>query len=324
MAKQTLLKTLPESEYPDEFLVARLRGKRGALFHDWEFLLASSDAIASLRNSPFYPYLKKNGVPGIWQFLRTEHLWVYSRMNKRLRTNFSPYFIYHEIYILLICLRFLSMRKTSERILPELRNSLLHNDIQEILRGNHDFTTMLHELELRLCAYSHHFAGLLSYYGNKGFPGLEGFIRGSFFAAVFSMKLPVPLKTFYRYLVDFYNCVSTAKALRWMIEAEPLLMPGGTVPPERFTRAYFCKDLTPVFRFLRLNDPEDAALSLPKMETSLLRNITFKLKTLSYQRTIFADILFCLWEQYRYTRNISTILQTVLLDDELVRESLIA
>jgi len=324
MVNQVLLKTIAECEYPEEFLVARLLGKKGALFRNWEFFISSSDAIETLRNSTFYPYVKKFGVHGIWKFLRNEHLWVYSRMNNRLRADFAAYFAYHEIHTLLVCLRFLSMGKTSERITLELQNSLLHKDIQDILRSDLGFTTMLSELELRFCAYSGHFAGLVTHYEDKGIKGVEGFLRESFFAFVFSQKQPLLLKCFFRSLVDFYNCISVAKKLRWEIETELLTIPGGTVPPERFTRAYFRKDLAPVLRILRLDVPEVAALDLPMLETSLLRHITFKLKTWSYQRTMIADILFYLWEQYRYTRNISMVLHTVLLDDEPVQRSLVA
>jgi hypothetical protein len=42
------------------------------------------------------------------------------------------------------------------------------------------------------------------------------------------------------------------------------------------------------------------------------------------QRTVVGDILFYLWEQYRYTRNISLVLNTMLLDDEPVRENIVA
>ena len=108
MGNQGLLKTLDECEYPAEFLVARLLGKKGALFRNWEFLITSSDAVTSLQNTPFYPYLKKYAAPGIWRFLRHEHLWVYKRMNNTLRTHFEPYFIYHEINTLIVCLRYLS------------------------------------------------------------------------------------------------------------------------------------------------------------------------------------------------------------------------
>jgi len=324
MVNQALLKTVAECEYPEEFLVARLLGKKGALFRNWELLISSNDAVESLQNMPFYPYLKKFAVPGIWRFLRNEHLWVYSRMNNRLRTHFGPYFAYYEINTLHICLRYLWSRKKIEHIAHELHNSLLHDDIQEILSGDLDFTKMLHELELRLCVYSQYFAGLGEQYAIKGINGVEVFLWDNFFAGIFSQKQPLLLKSFFQCLVDFYNCMSVAKNLRWEIEAEPITISGGTVKFERFKRAYFRKDLTPVLRFLHLDNPEVAASALPKLETSLLRYITFKIKTWSYQRTVVADILFYLWEQYCYTRNISMVLNTVLLDDEPVRESIVA
>jgi len=323
MVNQALLKTVAECEYPEEFLVARLLGKKGTMFRNWEFLIASSDAIKSLQNTPFYPYLKKFGVPGIWDFLHHEHLWVYSRMNNRLHDYFDPYFAYHEIKRLKICLRSLWSSKASERISDELRNTLLHNDIQEILGARHEFPEMLYELESRLCAYSHHFAGLCASFENKGIIGVEFFLRDSFFTSFFSQKQPLLMKLFFHSLVDYFNCMSVAKSLRWEIAAEPPTIPGGTVPTKRFKKAYFSKDLTPVLKFLHLDDPEAAASSLPRLEISLLRSITFRLKAWSYQRTVVADILFYLWEQYRYTRNISMVLNTVLLDDEPVRASLV-
>jgi len=324
MRSQGLLKTLDECEYPAEFLVARLLGKKGTLFSNWEFLITSSDAVQSLQNTPFYPYLKKYAAPGIWRFLRNEHLWVYRRMNNNLRTHFESYFVYHEINTLLVCLRYLSSKKEIEHVLQELHISLLHNDIQEILTSSLDFAAMLQTLELRLCTYSELFKGLREQYENKGITALEVFIRDCLFGAIFSQKQPAMLKTFFQYLVDFHNCISLAKTLRWQIEAEPTMISGGTVPADRFKRAYFRKDLTSVLTFLRLQDTDEAASALQKLETVLLSFISGKLKRWSFQRTVVGDILFYLWEQYRYTRNINMVLNTILLDDEPVRESIVA
>jgi hypothetical protein len=324
MVHQALLKPVAECEYPEDFLVARLLGKKGRLFHNWEILISSNDSIESLRDMPFYPYLKNFSIPGVWHFLHNEHLWVYSRMNNRLRTQFAPYFSYHEINTLLICLRHLSNRNTTGRISQALYNSLLHNDIQNILCSDSEFTKMLYALELRLCVYSYHFSGLVSQYEKNGMRGVEVFLRDSFFGSFFSQKQSFLLKKFFSCVVDFYNCMSIAKSLRWQIETKPLTIPGGTVPIERFRKSYLRKDMTPVLQFLRLDDPKIAVATLPRLETSLLHYITFKLKTWSYQRTVVAVILFYLWEQFRYTRNISMILNTVLLENEPVRESLVA
>jgi hypothetical protein len=61
-----------------------------------------------------------------------------------------------------------------------------------------------------------------------------------------------------------------------------------------------------------------------KLETALLRLISGKLRRWSLQRSMVGDILFYLWEQYRYARNISMVLNTMLLDDEPVRENIVA
>lgn len=324
MVHQGLLKTVAESEYPAEFLVARLLGKKGALFRDWEPLITSSDAAESLRNSPFYPYLKSHALPDIWRFLRNEYLWVYKRMNGRLRAFFSSYFAYHEINTLIICCRYLYGSNDVALISQELKSSLLSNEIQQTLTGGQDFSFLLKDIEVILCKGSELFAGLAERFEAKGIAGLELFVRDRFFAAAISQKQPLLLKSFLQYLVDMNNCLSLAKSLRWQIKTEPPLTPGGTVPLDLFKRAYFRKDLVPVLRFLRLKDPESGSSGLHKLENSLLCHLTGKLKIWARQRTVVGDILFYLWEQYRYTRNISMILNTVLLDDEPVRESIVA
>jgi hypothetical protein len=324
MQHQELLKTLIECEYPAEFLVARLLGKKGALFRKWDFLIASSDAVESLQNTPFYAFLKEYAAPGIWRHLRYEYFWVYKRMNNKLRKQFGPYFVYHEINTLVVCLRYLSSKKDIERVAQELHNSLLHTDIQDILTSNLDFAAKLQALESKLCIHADLFKGLLGYYEKKGIAALEIFIRDRFWTLLLSWKQPSKLKSFLQYMADFHNCISMAKTLRWQTEAEPALIPGGTVPADRFKRAYFRKDLTPVLEFLLIHDAHGTASVIEKLETALLSFISGKLRRWSLQRTVVGDLLFYLWEQYRYTRNISMVLNTVPLDDESIGESIVA
>jgi vacuolar-type H+-ATPase subunit C/Vma6 len=324
MRSQGLLKTLNECEYPADFLVARLLGKKSNFFRNWEFLLSSSDAVQSLQDTPFYHYLKRHAAPGIWRFLSNEYQWVYKNMNNGLRTQFESYFVYHEINTLLACLRYLSSNEESENVLQELHKSLLHDDIQEILTGISEFTEMLQVLELRLRSYSELFNGLTHHYEKSGIAALEIFIRDGYFTSIFSKKQSSMLMIFFQYLVDYHNSISMAKAIRWKVEPEPTMISGGTVPMDRFKRAYFRKDVSPVLTFLRIQNTNEATSTIQKLETALLSFITGKLKCWSFQRTRTGDILFYLWEQYRYTRNISMVLNTSLLDDEPVRESIVA
>jgi len=211
-----------------------------------------------------------------------------------------------------------------EHVSQELHHSLLHNDIQDILTGGTEFALMLQGLEFFLYGYCKLFQGLSAVSDERGFAAIETFLRDCFFASFFSQKQPPLLVIFFQYLVDFHNCISLAKTLRWQIDAEPEVIAGGTIPTDRFKRAYFRKDLSPVLTFLPLKNPQEAASGLGKLENALLSFITGKLKSWSLQRTVVADILYYLWEQYRYTRNISMVLNTLQLDDEPVRGSIVA
>jgi len=82
--------------------------------------------------------------------------------------------------------------------------------------------------------------------------------------------------------------------------------------------------MSPVLKFLHLENTGGTDADIQKLETSLLNFITKKLRNWSFQRTVAGDILFYLWEQFRYTRNISMVLNTALLDDVTVRKKIVA
>ena len=322
MAHLNLLKKLDACEYPADFLVARLHGKKGGLFRNWEFLIASSNPVESLQDSPFYPYLRKYAVAGIWRFLRNEHLWVYKRMNRQLRNIFSPYFAYHEISTLIKCLRHQHGKCEDEIVLQQLHNSLLHSDIQKALTFSQDFTDMLVALELCLSSRSNIFCGLREHYEKNGFRALEPFLREKLLACILLQNQSPMLKTFLQYMIDFHNCIALAKNIHWQIEQEPVFINGGTLEPKNFKRTYLRKDLGAVLKSFSIACPEEVVSSAAELETLLLSLITKELRRWSYGRTVVGDILFYLWEQFRYTRNISMVFHTIQLEDEQVSKSI--
>ena len=324
MANLNLLKKLDACEYPADFLVARLHGKKGGLFRNWESLIASSNPLESLQDSPFYPYLRKYAVAGIWRFLRNEHLWVYKRMNRQLRTIFSPYFAYHEVSTLIKCVRHRHGKCEDEIIMQHLHNSLLHSDIQKALSISQDFTDMLVALESCLASRSSIFCGLRVQYEKNGFRALEPFLREKLLACILLHNQSPMLKTFLQYMVDFNNCIALAKNIHWQVEQEPVFINGGTLEPEKFKRNFLRKDLGTVLKSFPISSAEEAVSSAAELETKILSLITKELRRWSYGRTVVGDILFYLWEQFRYTRNISMVLHTIQLEDEQVSKSIIA
>jgi len=324
MVNLNLLKKLGECEYPGEFLVARLHGKKGGLFRNWEFLIASNNPLETLRDSPFYPYLRKYAAAGIWRFLRNEHLWVYERMNRQLRNIFGPYFAYHEINTLIKSLRYLYGRNEKEIVVQQLHNSLLHGDIQQVLTGSHDFKDMLKTLESCLSSRTRIFCGLQHYYEKNGFHALEQFLRQNLLTYIVLRNQSPMLKSFLQYMVDFKNCISLAKNIRWQTELEPSFINGGTLELEKFKRAYIRKDIGTIINIFPISSSEGTISSAAELETLLLGLISKKLRRWSYEGTVVGDILFYLWEQFRYTRNISMVLHTIQLEDEEIRKSIIA
>ena len=324
MVNPGLLKKLDECEYPEDFLVARLHGKKAGLFRNWEFLVASSNPVETLQDSPFYPYLRKYAAAGIWRFLRNEHLWVYKRMNRKLRTVFGPYFVWHEINTLIKSIRYLYGKSGVEIVAQLLQNSLLHTDIQKVLTSGRDFTDMLNMLESSLLLRSTNFCGLKGQYEKNGFYALELFLREKLLAFILLQNQQPMLKTFFQYIVDFHNCMALAKNIRWQMKFDPVLLIGGTPAPERLKRVYLRKNLEAVLKSFPIPGREETVSSPEELETILLGLITKELRKWSYQRTAVGDILFYLWEQFIYTRNISMVLSTIHLDDEQVSQSIIA
>jgi len=323
MSNQGLLQNPPECEYPTEFLVARLQGKKGRLFEDWEKLLSSSDLQDFLLDTPFYPHLTENGNAGMWRYLACEYQWVYARMNPSLRKLFAPYFIFHQSDNLLVSLRYLHRKGSLDEVRQQMNNSLLNNDLRAILTSGRDFAGVIEEMEAQLCTISKDFGGLSDEYAENGFHGLETTLKERFIAHIASLQADRLLASFLHNLIDHHNCLILAKALRWKQKIAPRFLPGGTRAIELFDKAFSKNDLRPILKLFRVEYIPDALSSLSVLETVLFKNITKTLKTWSRFRSATAYILFYLWEQFRYTRNISMILYTVMLDDELVSEHII-
>lgn len=326
MESQGLLKTFHPCEYPAEFLAARLCGKKDRLFCDWETLLSSSNVVERLQHTPYYPYLLEHGSVGVYRFLQHEHLWVYKRMNRMLRLRFEAYFSWHELNTLVLCLRFLAGTAGTEETFPLqslLQHSLLHDAIQNILAGSHNFAVTIQQLETFLASCTPAYVGLQAGYEKGGMQGLEVLLRNRFLDSVFSRKLPLLLKTFFRFLVDFHNTISLVKSIRWQIESELQLLPGGLVPLKRFRKAYRLRDLGPLLHPLRLLKNGGETPAGPGLETQLLKSIGSSLKKYSLQSTETGVILFYLWEQYRSSRNVSLVLNAASTGAKRLQESLV-
>ena len=150
----------PPSEYPTEFLVARLQGKKGRLFQDWDRLLSRTDLHELLRKTPLYGFFSDFGKVGIWRYLNHENQWVYIRMNPLLRKLFEPYFALQQAESLLASLRHIHSKGTLEDIEYQMTGSLLSKELMAILTSGKNISEIVSDLEIHLVAISEDFAGL--------------------------------------------------------------------------------------------------------------------------------------------------------------------
>jgi hypothetical protein len=323
MANSGLLKKLDECVYPEDFLVARLHGRHGGLFHDWEFLLASERPTELLQDTVFYPYLRKFGAAGIWLSLHQEHIWIYKRMNNMLRNVFEPYFIHRETATLIKTVRYLHSIFDERTIAQQLENSLLDSNIQKILTSGEDFNTILHALEAHFASQSNCFEGLYDYYEKNGLRGLEIFLREKFINLILLQCKAPQLRTFFTYLIDFHNCMTLAKYIRWEITDKHVCLDGGTIGPEKFRQAYLRKQPEDVLKIFSIRGAVEEVTSFVQLENTLLSLITRVLRRWARQKTTVGEILYYLWEQYRYARNISMVINTARLKDGMAEEGLL-
>jgi len=303
--------------------VARLQGKKSRLFQNWDKLLSRTDLQELLKDTPLYPHLSEYGNVGAWRHLDHEHHWVYVRMNPALRKLFTPYFIFRQMEGLLVALRYLHKKGPLDEIKQQIFSSLLNNDLREVLTSGDDFNEIIRQLERQLVSISKNFEGLSNQFKENGIHGLEMFIKENLLVHISSLKSDHTIAAFFLQVIDFHNSLILAKSLHWKQKVMPHFLVGGSHAVGFFEKAFSRKDLRPVFKLFRLDWQQDKQYSVSFMEFALLKNITATLKKWSRLRTDTAYILYYLWEQFRYTRNISMLLHTVMLDDDLVAEQII-
>jgi vacuolar-type H+-ATPase subunit C/Vma6 len=130
------------------------------------------------------------------------------------------------------------------------------------------------------------------------------------------------MQQFFRYLIDMRNCLTLAKSLYWPLEAAPLFLDGGTLATALYEKAHRENDLSLIVSRLRIKAQADEVDTLHGLEKALQRTLSRTLKNWSRHGRTYASILYYLWEQYRYARNIGLVYFTSQMEPEAISEGL--
>lgn len=314
-----LLSTPAFEGYPTEYLLARLRGRR-VNFGSVPFNTAEwTETEPSLRYRA-----EAGGTTGTeaWHTMRAEYRWVYRQMNEGLRHTFAPLFLWFEVRIILLSLRFRGGgdRKKAAGLLA---TSLLAEQVQSVLAGEGAPTAVIDAVAGLMAAVAEPYRNIGNFYRERGNREFEQRLVTLYLERMSDLPLHPVLREFFRSVIDMRNLIALAKQIRWHLNEPGAFIRGGEIPPERFGKALEegTAGLATLLGALPGMGTLPAASGNP--EPLLLHWLTRKVRRLGRDPLGIGLVLDYLWRCFITAHNLSLILQCEDVEPASVRAELI-
>lgn len=208
-------------EFPNDYLLARLRGRR---------------ALRKVRTTAAPPGLDEENIA---REHAAEFRWLYRQMNAESRKRLAPLFLLLEWRRIIPWLRQAQAgREDAEASKDYLRESLWH---QEIIRQWSRLAAAgdrLALLEKRLVARLPACQGLTRHFAAKDLAAVERQITAAVLVQEASRPPAAPLAEFCRQLIDCYNIIGISKSWLWRLPAPPPPMAAGNLAPAALARIW--------------------------------------------------------------------------------------
>ncbi len=318
-----LLEYLENREYPTEYLLSRIKGRRAQLIKDWRTLIFGVAPFESVSSTRYRGLLGIKSPEDVWKFLIKEYRWVYFQMNGVLRQIFQPFFLYSELRTIFICLRLLKEKKAG-KVNELLEASLLSEEIKAVLTESEDIAATVAALERIFCSLSSQFGGLTELLSAEGLRGVEQRLANRYLVHTVHSKLDPLMRIFFSRLIDSRNIMSLYKHLRLNIKTEPEFLPGGGIAEARLREVLKSGDLFGVSSLIRefigikIERPDPT-----QVETSLYKGITRFLRKEGKDPFGAGPILDYLWRCSIEAMNLSVLFYGKDLEREAVTAEMI-
>ena len=309
--------------YPDEYLLARLRGRRAGLRSSRLSPPSGAgrpESAATPRHRPAAGFI---GEAEAWHAMRAEFRWVYRQMNGRLRHTFAPLFLWFELRTILLCLRF---RRGGEwlKAAALLPASLLAEQVQRVLTGEEEPAAVMDALAGLLTAVAEPCRDLGKLFRQRGGREFEQRLVTLYLERMADLPLHPVLREFFRGVIDMRNLVALAKQLRWRLHEPQAFIRGGVIPPERLVKALDEGTAAGLTALLGALPDMGAFPTAPVNPEPLLYGwLTRKVHRLGRDPLGTGLVLDYLWLCFVEAHNLSLILQSEDPDREQVRAELI-
>lgn len=303
----TLLSRQAFNGYPDEYLLARLKGRRAGLGGGRQSKAAAggmTDAEA-------------------WDPMSSEFRWVYRQMNEGLRQTFAPLFLWFELRTIILCLRF---RRGGERgkaagLLPA---SLLAKPVQQAMTDDGEPAAVMDALSGLLTAVAEPYRGLGAIYRERGGREHEQRLVTLYLERMTDLPLHPVLREFFRALIDLRNLATLAKQLRWQLHEPQAFIRGGEITTERLGKVLAEENTAGLAALLAALPDMGAPPATPlDPEQQLFGWLTAKVRRLGRDLLGVGLVLDYLWRCFVEAHNLSLVIHGEGLDHETLGAEMI-
>ncbi|HYQ48378.1 MAG TPA: V-type ATPase subunit [Thermodesulfovibrionales bacterium] len=269
-----LLEYPEDRGYPTDYLLSRIKGRRGLLIRDWRPLVYDAAPLESLSSSRYRGLISIKSPDAVWRYLVQEYRWVYVQMNGSLRRIFYPFFLYTELRTIFICLRH-AKEKSEWRRDDLLATSLLSEEIKTVLSTSVDFSAAIAEIERIFQAVSPNFVGLTKLLDEEGLRGVEQRLTNTYLVHTMGTDLHPLIRDLFKRIIDSRNIMSLFKYQRLDSKAAPVFIPGGSITVARLQEIIKKGDTFAVTTLIRELTGIKADTPNPtQIESSLYKGIT--------------------------------------------------
>jgi len=250
-------------------------------------------------------------------------IWVYKRLNSRLRKQLEAFLDQLAMRNLILTLRYTFAGETPPAAL--LNNSLLAKPLQQLVTTTGETETTIARLEAALSSDYPFAVGLSATYQNQGPGGVEQRLADGILQHGLARAGDNIIKATLRYLIDVRNCLMINKLWRWQVIQAPLLTTGGLLATTSLQQIWATHDSDRLTRLTtRLAGEALLITETIGMEQSLLRGLTRFLRRAGRDPLGLAVVIEYLWLAQLAIHN-QLLRQALALDrEELLEEVLLS
>ena len=318
-----LLRRTADGGYPVDYLLSRIRGRKGHFIRDWNFLLSDIAPLEYLATTRYGTFMADNSPDAVWRHLLREFQWVYFQMNRRLWDIFWPFFLYSELKTIFICLRYIEGERDG-KIGRLLSPSVLSEKVKKALQSSHDITSAVKGIEGLFLPLSSAFSGLTEILDREGLRGVEELMTETFLGHTVRSKIHFVIKDFFVRVIDSRNILALYRHLKHDTKGSSPFLSGGSISKKKLLELSKLKNtfelssLVGKLTGITVERPDTATI-----ENALYRGMTSFLRKAGREPLGIGLILDYLWRCSLEARNLSIILYGSDISRDRIRAEMV-